>query len=138
MTVLLCNRLGKSFCYCLFLSNIKWDVIISSSSRLLLTVWIWYRCHKRIENYYHQNGEQSCFYKKVHIKTKSKRNDVLVIFVLQQMKNSTYTQENVKSHIQHGESWLRWTVIEQENCYFPLIFPKRSFTCTLSKPLRKK
>ena len=27
------------------LAHIKWDVIIPSSLRLLLKVWIWYRCH---------------------------------------------------------------------------------------------
>ena len=34
-------------------------------------------------------------------------------------------QEDVKCHIQHEESWLRWIVIEQVNYYFPLIFPER-------------
>ena len=44
------------------------------------------------------------FYKKVHIKTQSKKKDVFVILVLlQETKNSNlfdkdYTQENVKCH----------------------------------------
>ena len=51
----------------LFLSGtLKWDVVISSSLRLLMKVWIWYRCQNRIGNYYHQHEEQLGFYKKVH------------------------------------------------------------------------
>ena len=52
--------------YCYFITHIKWDVIISSSLRLLLIEWIWYRCQNRIENYHHHDGEQLGFYKKVH------------------------------------------------------------------------
>ena len=48
--------------------HIKWYVVISSSLRLLMKVWIWYRCQDGIENYYLHDGEQSGFYKKVHIK----------------------------------------------------------------------
>ena len=57
---------------------------------------------------------------------KYEKKDVVVIFILQKMKNSDlfntensnlfdkkYTQENVKYHIEHEESWLRWIVIEQ-------------------------
>ena len=44
--------------------HIKWDVVISSSLRLLMKVWIWYRCQNRIGNYYHQDEEQLGFYKK--------------------------------------------------------------------------
>ena len=46
--------------------HIKWDVVISSSLRLLMKVWIWCRCQNRIGNYYHQDEEQLGFYKKVH------------------------------------------------------------------------
>ena len=59
--------------------------------------------------------------KKVHFKTQSKNKDVLLIFrLLQETKNSNLsdkicTQENVKCHIQHEESWLRRIVIEQVN-----------------------
>ena len=63
--------------------HIKWDVVISSLLRLLMKVLIWNRCQNRIENYYHHDGEQLGFYKKVHIKTQSKKKDVLVIFTLQ-------------------------------------------------------
>ena len=61
--------------------HIKWDVVISSSLRLLMKVWIWYRCQNRIENYYHHDEEQLGFYKKVHTKTQSmsKKKDVLAI-----------------------------------------------------------
>ena len=48
---------------------------------------------------------------------------------------------NVKCHIQHSESWLRWIVIEQVNYkehYFPLKISERNCARTLSKPLRKK
>ena len=104
---------------------IKWDVIISSSLKLLLKVWIWYRCQNRIENYHQHDGEQLGFYSKVHIKTYSK-----MFFILQETKNPNLfdkncAQENVKCHIQHVESWLRWIVIEQVNHYSPLIFPER-------------
>ena len=48
-----------------FITHIKWDVIISSSLRLLLKVWIWYRCQNRIENHYQHDWEQlDRFYKK--------------------------------------------------------------------------
>ena len=49
-----------------------------------MKVRIWYRCQNRIENYYDDDGEQLEFYKKVHIKTQSKKKDVLVIFTLQE------------------------------------------------------
>ena len=52
--------------------HIKWDVIISSSLRLLLKVWIWYRYQNRLQNYYHLDGEKLGFYRKVHIKTRAK------------------------------------------------------------------
>ena len=59
------------------------------------------------------------FIKKYISKTQSKKEDVRVIFILlQEMKNSNLfdkicNQENVKCHIQHEESRLRWIVIEQ-------------------------
>ena len=46
--------------------------------------WIWYRSQNRIENYYDHHGEQLGFYKKVHIKTQSKKKNVFVIFTLQE------------------------------------------------------
>ena len=102
--------------------HIKWDVVISSSLRLLMKVWIWYRCQNRIENYYHHDEEQLGFYKKVHIKTQSmsKKKDVLAILHgAKQMSFNLFdkncTQENVQLHFQHGESWLGGIVIEQVN-----------------------
>ena len=73
----------------------------------------------KIENYYHHDEEQLVFYK-VHVKTQSKKKDVLVILLLQETKNSNLfeencTQKNVKCHIQHEENWLRWILIEQVN-----------------------
>ena len=35
-----------------------WDVIISPSLRVLMKVWVGYRCQNRIEKYYHHDGEQ--------------------------------------------------------------------------------
>ena len=46
--------------------HIKWDIVISSSLRLLMKVWIWYRYQNRIGNYYHQDEKQLGFYKNVH------------------------------------------------------------------------
>ena len=76
----------------------------------------------KIENYInHHDGEQLSFYKEVqYIKTQSKKKDVLVIFILQETKNSrlfdkNHSQENVKCHIQHEESWIKWIVIEHVN-----------------------
>ena len=46
--------------------HIKWDVVISSSLRLLIKVWIWYRCQNRIGNHYHQDEEQLGFHEKVY------------------------------------------------------------------------
>ena len=52
------------------MSNVKWDIIISPSLRLLLKVWVWYNCQNRIGKYYHHDGEQLTFYQKIlHIIT---------------------------------------------------------------------
>ena len=115
-----------------FITHIKWDVIISSSLRLLLKVWISYRCQNRIEKYYQHDGEQLDFGKKVHIKIQSKKKS------LHCKKRKNCTQENIKCHIQHEESWLRWIAIEQVTHYFPLMFPERNCGPTFSKPLWKK
>ena len=40
----------------------------------------------RIENYYHHDGEQLGFYENVHIKTQNKKKNVLVVFILHEMK----------------------------------------------------
>ena len=101
-----------------------------TSSKLLSFLHCWDYCWKcefdtdvKIENDYHydrEQPEQLSFLKKVHVKTQSQKNDVLVIFVLQETKNfnlfdKNCTQDNVKCYIQHEESWHRWTVIEQVN-----------------------
>ena len=49
------------------------------------------------------------FFKKVHIKTQSKKKDFFLIFIFQETKDSNLfdkncTQENVKCHIQHEDS----------------------------------
>ena len=50
----------------------------------------------KIENYYHHDGEQLLFNKIVHIKTQSKKKDVLVIFILlQEMKLPIYLIKTV-------------------------------------------
>ena len=64
---------------------------------------------KQIRKFYHHDGEQLGFYEKIHIKTQSKKNEVLAIFTLQETKNSNLfdkncTHENVKRHIPHEES----------------------------------
>ena len=74
------------------------------------------------------------------------RKDVLIIFILQETKNSIWfdkscTQENVKCHVHHAESRLRWIIIDQVNYrqhYFLLIFPERNCARTVSNALRKK
>ena len=95
---------------------------MTTSSEMLSFLRCWDYCWKcefdtdvKIENYYHHDEEQSGFHEKVRIKTQSKKKDVLIMFILlQKTKNSNLfdkscTQENVKCHIQHEESWLRWT-----------------------------
>ena len=60
----------------IFLLSKSYNVVQTSSEmlsflhrwKILLKVWVWYRCQKWIERYYHHPGEQSTFYQKVHIK----------------------------------------------------------------------
>ena len=68
-----------------------------TSSEMLSFLHRWDYCSKcefdtdvKIENYYHHNRERLGSYKKVHIKTKSKKKDVL----LQEMKNSNLFDKN--------------------------------------------
>ena len=96
--------------------HIKWDLVISSSLRLLRKVWIWYRCQNRMENYYHQDEEQLGFYKKLHRAWAKHRyqnteheqkKDVLVILHCKKrisfnLFDKNCTQENVQLHLQHG------------------------------------
>ena len=65
--------------------------------------------------------DNQVFYEKVHVKTKSKKKDVLVIFMLWETKNFNLfdkTQENAKCHIQHEESWLKICFIYLFNTLF--------------------
>ena len=62
-----------------------------------MKVQIWYRCQNRIENYYDDDGEQLEFYKKVHIKTQSKKKDVLVIFTLQETNEFQFIWQKLYS-----------------------------------------
>ena len=100
--------------------HIKWDVVISSSLRLLMNVWIRYRCQNRIEDYYHHDEEQLDFYEKVHIKTQSMSKKKGVLVILRPKKRVSFnlfdkncTQGNVQLHLQHGESWLEGIATEQ-------------------------
>ena len=130
------------------ITHFKWDVIISSSLRLLLKVGIWYSdTDVKIENYSTMMESNYFFIKKYIWKHRAKKKDVLVIFILlQETKNSNLfdkscTQGNVKCHIQHEESWLRQIVNEQVNYkwhYSPLIFSERNCARALWNPLRKK
>ena len=63
-----------------------------SSLRLLLKVWIWYRCQNRIENCHH-DGQQLGFYKKAHMKAQNKKNDVLVTLYCKQTKRRIRNEE---------------------------------------------
>ena len=72
----------------------------------------------KIENHNHHDGEQLLFYKKVHIKTQSKKKDVFVIFILlQETKNSNLLDKNCA---QGNPKWhnLRWKklTLMNRNC----------------------
>ena len=45
----------------------------------------------------HHDGEQLCLYQKVYIKTQSKKKEVLVIFILQETKNSNFFLQKLYS-----------------------------------------
>ena len=91
--------------------HIKWDVVISSSLRLSLKVWIWYKCQDGIGKCYHHDGEQLGFYKKLRINRLSKKKNVLVTFVYQEPHNSNLFAKN---RTQTNVKYLRWIVIEQK------------------------
>ena len=55
------NILSNIAIYRLVGTKLKGDVIISSSLRLLLKVWVWCRCQNRMEKYYHHDGEEWTF-----------------------------------------------------------------------------
>ena len=62
-----------------------------------------YRCQNRIENYYHHDGEQLLF-KKIYIKTQSKKKDVFVIILLQETKNSNLYNQNCTQNVKNRTS----------------------------------
>ena len=103
--------------------HIKWDVVISSSLRLLMKVWIWYRCQNTIKNYFDNNGEQLDFYKNYISKHGAKKRMFLLSLhckkrMISNLFDKNCTQENVQLHIQRGESWLRESV-----------YPKSTISC---------
>ena len=131
-----------------FITHIKWDVIISSSLRLLLKVSIWHRC---------QNRKGLPFFKKVHIKTKSKKKDILVIFIslfynpLYYCKKrrtpiyliKTVLKRNLKRTLFHNSTWRKLTWMNRNwACKLQVILLStyifRNYALKLSKPLRKK
>ena len=63
------------------MTHIKWDVIISSSLRLLLKVWILYRYQNRKS--YHHDGEQLLLYRSYQ-NTEQKEGCSYVILILMQ------------------------------------------------------
>ena len=103
------NFRSEKFVWSEFLAEWK-TALKHRSSEILLFLHRWDYCLEsefdkdvEIENYYQHDGEQLGFHKKVHIKTEQ---DVLVIFILQETKNSNLfnkncAQEDVKCHIQH-------------------------------------
>ena len=103
--------------------HIKWDVVISSSLRLLMKVWIWYRCQNTIKYYFDNNGEQLDFYKNYISKHGAKKRMFLLSLhwkkrMISNLFDKSCTQENVQLHIQRGESWLRESV-----------YPKSTISC---------
>ena len=79
-----------------FITHIKWDVIISSSLRLLLKVWIWHRCQNR--KLCSPWWRAIIFFKKVHIKTQSQKKNILVIFILL-LYNALYYCKSEESNL---------------------------------------
>ena len=59
------------------------------------------------KSYYHHDGEQLGFYKKVYIKTQSKEKDVLVIFILQYLIVENFVGENYSSPEKYFVTFLR-------------------------------
>ena len=98
---------------------------ISPLMRLVLTMWVWYRCQNRIEKYYHHDGEQLTFYQKVlHIKTHRLREECrcnLWIAINSNLLDKNRTQDKVKCHIQHERTW-HWTGKLQVTLPFAYIF----------------
>ena len=93
--------------------------------KIIAECWFWYRCQNRIEKYYHHDGEQLTFYQKVHIKTQAEKERFfsnLCIAINPNVFDKIRTQDNVKCHIQHEGSWLRWIVIDHRKLQVTLLF----------------
>ena len=110
------------------LAHIKWDVIIPSSLRLLLKVWIWYRCQNR--KLYHHDGEtqnteqKALYYKKQGIAI------YLTKTALIRTSNAIFNTKIVDLD-KSNRDWLgKLQVI--------LLSAEKPCARTLSKPLRKK
>ena len=76
---------------------------------------------KKIEEYHHHDGEQLGFYKRGHIKRcrLSKKKDILGIARNEKFQFIYLAKTvNIKCHIQHEKSWLRWIIVEQVNYNF--------------------
>ena len=78
-----------------FISHIKWE----NHFFIVELVRCWKSefdntCQNRMENYCHHNREQLSFYEKVHFKTQSNK-DVLIIFISQETKNSDLFDKTV-------------------------------------------
>ena len=126
------------------MTHINWDVIISSSLRLLLKRWIWYRHQNRTLITMMENTYFSI--KKYISKHRAKRRMFCKYYCkkrrIPNLFDKNCTQENASNAIfKHEESWLGWIVIQQVNYkwhYFLLIFPERNCARTHLKPLSKK
>ena len=98
---------------------------------------------KQNRKFCHHDRNNYVFIKKVHLKTQSKKKDVLLIFTLQETKNSNLfdkscTQVNRTSNA----IWIKLTLMNRNwtgklTLVFAL-FPERNTAHTFSKPPRKK
>ena len=103
--------MGPTFPVCR--PNIKGDVMISPSLRLLLKVWVLYRCQNRLEKYYYHDGEQLTFCQKVHIKTQRLRKEEcfcnLCIAINSNLFDKNRTQDNQKERQMPHLTWRKLT-----------------------------
>ena len=72
----------------------------------------WNRCQNRIEKYYHNDGEQVGFKKEAHVKIQSKKKDVLLIFELEETKNSNLFDKSCELYSRERQmsysTWKDW------------------------------
>ena len=121
----LVQHVFSKFCYCFFSqtilkcsSHIKWDILIFSSSRLLLKVWIWYRCQNRkllsplwrairfLEKSKFQNPHKLSEKKACPCNLCIARNEEFQFIWQKPFSKKT------SNAIQHEKSWLRGIVLE--------------------------